>query len=199
MKVCKNCKTKFVPAYNSLQQACSVKCAIELSKKKSQKEWRIEKKVLKEKLKTHSDYEKDLQVEINSIVRLIDRGVGCIATGARTGKANAGHYISVGANNTIRFNLLNIYLQSEHSNTYKAADTHRYREGIIRMYGKDLLEEMDALNQLKTIKLTIPELKEKTVIARSIVKHLKLEDKEYLPEERIELRRKFNNMIGIYK
>jgi len=199
MKVCKNCKTKFVPAYNSLQQACSVNCAIELSKKKSQKEWRIEKKELKEKLKTHSDYEKELQTEINSIVRLIDRGVGCIATKSVNGKMNAGHYISVGANNTIRFNLLNIYLQSEHSNTYKAADTHRYREGIIRIYGKELLEEMDALNQHKTIKLTIPELKSAIFVARSIVKHLKLEDKEYLPEERIELRRKFNNMIGIYR
>jgi len=154
--------------------------------------------VLREKLKTKGDYEKLLQKEINHIVRLIDIGWGCIATGALTGKFNGGHYLSVASNPTIRFHLENIWNQSEHSNMWKSGDTLRYQDGIVNLYGKEYLECLNSLKSIPPIKLSIDTIKEKISIARGIVKWLKLQDRKFNKEERIELRKRFNEDLGIY-
>ncbi len=168
--------------------------AIEFKKKET-----IKKAKLKESIKTLSDYKAELQKEINSIVRLIDYGHGCICTGSTNGKANAGHYVSVGSNDTLRFHLENIWLQSEYSNTYKSGDTLKYQQGITMLFGKDYLEYMNSLQSIKPIKLTIPELKEKIVITRKIVKDLKANQIFYDTLDRIKKRKELNKIIDIYK
>jgi len=74
---CKNCGAVFEPQRIG-QKVCSMVCAINLSKqseeKKEQKEWKTKKKVLIEESKKLSDYQKELQKEINTIIRLLDRG-----------------------------------------------------------------------------------------------------------------------------
>lgn len=160
--------------------------------------WKEKKKVLKEKVKTLSNYKADLQKEINTIIRLIDNGWGCIATRTLKGKMNAGHYIGVGANETLRFHLENIWLQSEHSNMWKSGDTLRYQEGIERLYGKDYLERLNSLKSIEPIKLSVEDIKEKISICRSIIKWLKLQDRKFTLSERLELRKRFNQEIGIY-
>jgi len=159
---------------------------------------REEIKQQKENLKTISAFRNDLQKEINSIVRLIDNGHACIATNKFFGKMNAGHYISVGSNGTIRYHLENIWLQSEHSNNWKAGDTIRYQKGIRKLFGRDYLEYLDSLQSIAPIKLTIPEIKEKISICRGIIKWLKLQDRIFSTEERLSLRLRFNKEIGIY-
>jgi len=200
-KKCKVCLTTFEPKQFA-QICCNYKCAIihakNLKAQKEQREWRVEKKIIKEKLKTLSEYVKDLQIEINTIVRLIDKGHPCIATGSYNGKVNAGHYIGTLANPTIRFHLENIWLQSEHSNTWKSGDTIRYQIGIVNLYGKEYLDYMNSLQSIKPIKLSIEELKGKISISRGIIKWLKLQERKFTIAERIELRKKFNNDIGIY-
>jgi hypothetical protein len=161
--------------------------------------WRIEKKELKEKLKTLSDYKNDLQKEINTIVRLIDNGHPCIATKSFGGKMNAGHYISIGSNSTIRFHLENIWLQSEHSNMWKSGDTLRYQEGIVELFGKDYLDHLNSLKMIPAIKLSINDLKEKILICRIFVKELKNCNKIFSNMDRISIRKELNAKIGIYK
>jgi len=201
-KKCKVCLITFEPKQFG-QVACGFPCAIihakNLKAQKEQREWRVEKKIIKEKLKTLSEYVKDLQIEINTIVRLIDKGHPCIATGSYNGKVNAGHYIGTLANPTIRFHLENIWLQSEHSNTWKSGDTIRYQTGIINLFGKEYLDYMNSLQSIKPIKLTIEELKEKISISRGIIKWLKLQERKFTIDERVKLRNKFNKEIGIYK
>lgn len=172
--------------------------AIEQGRKNIEKAKKQEKAVLKEKLKTLSDWKNDLQKEINAIVRLIDKGHGCIATGAKTGKMNAGHYIGIGANDTLRFHLENIWLQSEHSNMWKSGDTLRYQDGIVSLYGKEYLECLNSLKTIQPIKLSIEDIKEKIPVCRSILKWLKLQDRMFTNQERLELRKQFNNQIGIF-
>jgi len=200
-KKCKSCKNEYQPVYK-LQTCCSVGCAIQYTKERSKiterKKWAMEKKEIKEKIKTASDYRKELQTVINSIVRLIDKGCGCICTGAKTGKQNAGHYLPVGAFPAVRFNLHNVHLQSEHSNTYKHGDIHNYQFGIIKTYGEDYLELMNSLKKYPPLNLSKFELKEKIKICREIEKDLKKEDKEYSAEERMELRELLNKKINIY-
>lgn len=155
-------------------------------------------KQTRESLKTKSDYEAILQKEINLIVKIIDAGWPCIATASNDGKRNAGHYISRGSNKTLSFHLENIWNQSEHSNSFKAGDTLRYREGITKLFGLEYLEYMDSLKSIPPLKLSIDEIKESIYKARSIVKWLKLQDRQYTLEERISLRKRFNCEIGIY-
>ena len=206
---CKNCGEKFEPKF-FLQKYCEkVDCKVKYAMsvvakqkednlKKAKKESAHEKQVLKEKLKTLSDWKKEFQTEINSIVRTIDKGYPCIATNTTNGKMNAGHYIGVGANDTLRFHLENIWIQSEHSNSWKSGDTIRYQNGIVATFGKDYLDYMNSLQQIKPIKLTIEDVKEKIPIARGILKWLKLQDRKFTIEERISLRQEFNQKIGLY-
>lgn len=198
LKKCKICRELFTPQ-RPLQMVCGILCANKyLAKRKEVKEKR-DLSEMKKSLLTHKDYLKMLQVEVNTIVRLIDHGQPCIATGAITGKRNAGHRASVGSNATIRFHLDNIHIQSEHSNKWKAGDSIRYDQGLERVYGKEYLEYVRSLSLVQPIKLSIQDIESKIKIARSIVKHLKLEDKIYDANIRLELRKKFNNMLGIYK
>lgn len=210
-KKCIICSEKFQPKYKTTERHCDkVDCKVkyamqivskqkEQNIKKAKKESAREKITLRDKLKTLSEWKKDLQTEINSIVRQIDKGYPCIATNTTNGKANAGHYISVGSNDTLRFHLENIWLQSEHSNSYKSGDTIRYQNGIVALFGKEYLDYMNSLQQIKPLKLSIEDVKEKIPIARGILKWLKLQDRKFSHEERISLRKKFNYEIGIYK
>lgn len=163
------------------------------------KKWKEEKKVLKEKTKTLSDYKSDLQKEINLIIRLIDNGHPCIATGTMEGKRNSGHYHSIGSNDTLRFHLENIWIQSEHSNMWKSGDTLRYQEGLINLYGKDYLDYLNALKSILPIKLTVSDLKEKIKICRNIVKELKDCSRVFSNLDRLDIRKELNTRIGIYK
>jgi len=209
MPRCLNCREKFEPKI-FLQKYCDkVDCKVQYAMsvvakqkqeklKKAKKESAHEKQVLKEKLKTLSDWKKEFQTEINSIVRTIDKDYPCIATNTTNGKMNAGHYIGVGANDTLRFHLENIWIQSEHSNSWKSGDTIRYQNGIVATFGKEYLEYMNSLQQIKPIKLSISDVKEKIPIARGILKWLKLQDRKFSVAERISLRKEFNQKIGLY-
>ena len=210
-KKCIICKNRFTPVRSSLEKSCqSDECRTQwammvISKQKEKQEkdkkqaWTMEKLEMKEKLKTLSDWKNDLQKEINAIIREIDKGHGCIATGSHQGQQHAGHYISIGANSTLRFHLENIWLQSMHSNSWKGGDTLRYQEGIINLYGKDYLEYLNSLQSLKLLQLSINDIKDKIPIARSILKWLKLQNRKFTIQERLELRAKFNKEIGIYE
>lgn len=200
-KVCKTCKSKFIPD-RQFQACCSFDCAIGLIKfnqaKKAKKDWVKEKAERKEKIMTLSEWKGLLQIVINQIVRLIDNNVGCIATGAKTGKFNAGHYVSRGSNDTIRFNLHNIFLQSEHSNSYNSGDTIRFQEGLKRIYGPEYFDYVESLRTTKPIHLKIETIKEKILIAKLIKKELMELGNTYDSKERIQLRHDLNQRIGIY-
>ncbi len=210
MAKCTICGTKFTPKFSSLEKCCSeIDCKVSYSMqvvakqkiakdKKAKQDWNKEKVEIKNKLKSLSDWKADLQKEINSIIREIDKGYGCIATGSKIGKMNAGHYIGVGANQTLRFHLENIWLQSEHSNSWKSGDTLRYQAGIIELYGKDYLDYLNSLQSIKPLQLTCKDIEEKIPITRGILKWLKLQDRKFTIEERISLRKEFNNQIGFY-
>ena len=179
----------------------SIQYARDKVKQKQTKDWQKEKKSLKTALKTKSDYERDLQKEVNTIVRLIDKGFVCISTGKPLNdKFDAGHFYSRGANATLRFNLFNIYAQSVYANQYLSGDQTNFISGLRQHYGNEHAEYVLSLKSITVpLKLTNDDLKEKTAIARGIVKWLKLQEKTFDAKERIELRLKFNNELGIYK
>lgn len=203
-KSCKNCKEKFTPEYNPLQFLCSPKCAIEYNKKaverKEKDEWKVKKKEMVEKLKTLSDYKAALEKEINAIVRLIDKGHECISGGFDNYVVHAGHLYSVGAFPSIRFNLLNIYAQSEHDNYHLHGNCAIYKERIVEIFGKAASDEIENLKvKYPKLQASVPQIKEATEIARRIKESLIKMDTYYEIEERISLRIIYNKMIGLYK
>jgi len=140
--LCMKCYPDFIlntDAGRLIMQKSIIKAKVKVKAESKQRDAKT-----RESLKTLSDWKRSLQTEINTIVRLIDNGYPCIATGRNTGKRNAGHYISVGSNDTIRFHLENIWVQSEESNTHQSGDTIKYQQGII-----DLLKKHFARNPLK--------------------------------------------------
>jgi hypothetical protein len=203
-KKCKVCKETFTPVQFA-QAVCNYKCAIEHSKKlkeqKEAREWKANKEILKNNLKTLSDYAKELQKEVNTIVRLIDKGTQCISTlKPLNDKYDAGHFYSVGSNPSLRFNLDNIHSQSVYANQYLSGDQMNYLNGLSDVYGIEYKDYVINLkSRYKVIKLSAEEIKEKINISRRIVKWIKLQDRKFTTKERLDLREKFNKEIGIYK
>lgn len=205
-KKCKQCKESFVPKY-PIQPVCDYLCAIEYNRAKQEKkqleDTKKKDKETKESLKKPAEFKKDLETEINHIVRLIDKGHECISSGVQKYIVNAGHMYSVGAFPSLRFNLLNIYAQSVQDNKNKHGNGVIYKERIKEVFGNEVSEEIENLKILyPELKLSIPELKEKITISRAIVKSLKkiVEDEEipFTTEMRIKLRRKLNEQLGMY-
>lgn len=195
INVCQSCGKK------TNKKVCNVCVGLVLKPiKEAEKQKKVELAAKKEALMTLSDYKKQLEEKINEIVRLIDRDQNCISCNNKPNKLFAGHYHSVGSQQPIRFNLLNIYGQCYSCNGEKGGLLLQYGQGLINNFGKEHKEycEFELLRTFKTIKLDKFEILEAKKIATELCKFLKLENKTYSPIERIELRNKFNRMISIY-
>jgi len=189
------CKEAGNEAKNAL-----IKKAMEKVKSSKEKKSRQETKVFREKLKTLSDWKNDLQKEINAIVREIDKGHPCISSGRPLGKSyDAGHFLGRQAFPEVRYHLMNIYAQSVEQNQHKSGNVIGFMSGLEQVFGKEHLESVMALKSLPSLRITIEEIKEAIPRCRGILKWLKLQDRIFTTEERLELRKRFNIEIGIYK
>lgn len=176
---------------------------IEFEKRKIKvkaKNWKEEKAKMKESVKTLSDYKRDLQKEINTLVRELDKGHRCISGRKLLGnRYDAGHFFSRGSNPSLAFNLMNIYSQSVHCNQWKSGDQINYIRGLEIDFGKDHKDYVLSLKNLYPIlKITSEEIKPKIEIVRGLIKWVRLQERKFTNKERIELRKEFNDKIGIY-
>ena len=202
-KKCKCCKEIFV-TNKSTQSTCSWQCAISLTniaiQKKQAKEAKVQKAEMKERIKTLSDYKRELQVLVNHLARLIDEGAPCVSSGRSSGKMSGGHRWACGGWDNLRFNLMNIWIQSFHDNHHLSGNPSGYDK---------FLKEAGIYELVMDLNVTYPkihwkdyDIKEKIVIARQIVKELKEANQvDSLPRStdlRIELRVRYNKMLGIY-
>jgi predicted nucleic acid-binding Zn ribbon protein len=200
--VCKNRFEKKQP----LQFVCSYECAIIHSQnqkvKKEKKEWNNRKALLKKQTTKHSTLLQLLQKEINTLVRTIDYGQLCISSQRIPLKKNAGHFFSVGSHPSLRYNLLNIFLQSEHDNSHLSGNALNYRIQLKELFGSDLLDEVENLPlKYRVLKLQVDEIYSLIDKVRNLVKSHKSNYKDVVlsNDERIFLRKKYNLILGIYK
>jgi len=162
---------------------------------------------LRQKLKTNANYVSELQKEINTIIRLIDKGSQCISTlKPLNQKFDAGHFYSCGSNPSLRFHLDNIHAQSVYANQYLSGDQMNYLNGLETVYGTNYRDYVvDLKRRYPILKLTNDELKEKIVIAKKIVKELVYNamkfnsPKMFDSKERLYLRNEYNKKLNIYK
>jgi hypothetical protein len=200
-KTCKNCKVKFQPEREMIEPICSYECAIQVLKKRKEKAIKKEQKEWHEKNDKLSVFQKRLETQINSIVRLIDYGQPCVSCQKFPKKPQAGHYHSVNSNGTLRFHLHNIHLQCYSCNGEKGANIIGYNKGLTMQYGKGYKEyvESDIVAETKTIKLSRIELTELTAKASAIRKDLEQNKTPLSYEMRLSLRTRINNELSIYK
>lgn len=211
-KKCCICGDKFEPIRSTLEKCCNkydckVSFALQVAskqklakEKKAKQDYTKEKIEAKEKLKTLTEWHNDLQKEINSIVRAIDYGHPCISSQRPLGKSfDAGHMYSRGSNPHIRYHLFNIFAQSVHDNQWKSGNQLDFVDGLEKTFGSTIKDYCLSLKGLPELKLSILDIKEKIPVARGILKWLKLQQRSFTTEERISLRRQFNNELGIYK
>ncbi len=211
-KKCCICKEFFAPRFSTIEKCCqNYDCKVEFAlqvvskqklakEKKAKQDYTKEKIEAKEKLKTLTEWHNDLQKEINSIIRAIDYGHPCISSQRPLGKSfDAGHMYSRGSNPHIRYHLFNIFAQSVHDNQWKSGNQLDFVDGLEKTFGSTIKDYCLSLKGLPELRLSIIDIKEKIPVARGILKWLKLQQRSFTTEERISLRRQFNNELGIYK
>lgn len=153
-KTCRNpeCRCSFVPA-RPLQVACSVSCALAVTKAKQARERlalekleRREIRVRKQKLKSRSDHAREAQAVINRYVRLRDAHLGCGSCdrpASWDGQWHCSHFRSVGAAPHLRFNLWNMHKACSICNNHLSGNIAGYRPRLIEKIGQDKVDWLE--------------------------------------------------------
>jgi hypothetical protein len=155
MVKCKACCTLFIRV-RPMQKACSVSCAVDLSKisaaKAEAKQKKAERRQDKAKLdamRTRPQLMRVAQSAFNVYVRARDAGKQCISCGnqlpinAIGGAFDCGHYRSVGSAPHLRFDERNAHGQCKHCNRYLSGNHVEYRKGLIARVGIETVEALE--------------------------------------------------------
>ena len=182
-KKCKHCGETFTPS-RSMQQACSIPCAValveKLNQKRAAKSERQDKKALREKLdamKTKPELMKLAQTCFNAFIRARDADKPCISCGkppsAQANQTDAGHFRSVGSAPHMRFVENNVHGQCKFCNQYLAGNVLAYRKGLIERIGLEAVEALEADQTPR--KYTHDELRDLAASYRAKLRELKKE------------------------
>lgn len=200
--LCKKCFNKWLltTKEGKAKMDKSIIKAAKIVRQKAKAKTREQKKALM----TKSDWEKKLQIEINKIIREIDKGHKCISSQTNLNKKyDAGHYYSVGSTPHLRFNLHNIFAQSVRDNRDRGGNPIDYIKNIETLFGKDYRYKIDTLRaRYKSIKLSIKEIEEAIKASKEFYKYVvdhRAGRGSISLQERIDLRYEGNILIGIYE
>jgi hypothetical protein len=177
-KKCKHCGETFTPS-RSMQQACSIPCAValveKLNQKRAAKSERQDKKAVREKLdamKTKPELLKLAQIAFNAWIRERDADLPCVSCGRHhTGQYHAGHYLSTGARPELRFEPLNVWKQCSACNTHLSGNLINYRKELIKRIGQDKVDWLEGPHEGQ--KYTHDELRDLAASYRAKLRELK--------------------------
>lgn len=148
-KKCRACKVKFQPR-NSLQVACSPRCALDIAKEAREKRERKEIKEAKQRIKTKSEWLREAQVAFNAFIRIRDDKEPCISCQRHhRGQYHAGHYRTVKAAPQLRFNLFNVFKQCMPCNAHLSGNITEYRINLVKKISTERVEWIESNNESK--------------------------------------------------
>lgn len=152
---CKTCGELF-SRLRPMQKACSIACAVALSKidaeksiAKLKKTERRQDKAKLDAMRTRHQLMRVAQSAFNAYVRARDAGKQCISCGnqlpinAIGGAFDCGHYRSVGSAPHLRFDERNAHGQCKHCNRYLSGNHVEYRKGLIARVGIETVEALE--------------------------------------------------------
>ncbi|AUR84259.1 NinG [Vibrio phage 1.052.A._10N.286.46.C3] len=158
-RTCKNCSKTKIPACEGfiagVNFVCDFECANELAlkardkatEKRKAKVARLHKEEVKKTNTAHRerkkgtrkliDWQRALRKLVQQYVKVIkDPGANCCTCG-NPEATEAGHYISVGANLNLQFELTNIHPQCHECNCHNSGRRAEYDKYILARYGQD--------------------------------------------------------------
>lgn len=148
-KKCRACKAKFQPR-NSLQVACSPRCALEIARANKLKRDRKEIKEAKQRIKTKAEWLREAQAAFNAFVRIRDDKEPCISCQRfHSGKYDAGHYRTTKAAPQLRFNLWNNHKQCQPCNRHLSGNITEYRINLVKKIGAERVDWIESNNESK--------------------------------------------------
>lgn len=138
-KKCRSCQRSFKPM-NTLQVACSPKCALSLAVQKREKEQRKKHREDKDRIKSRSEWLSEAQSAFNKYIRSRDAGRDCVSCGKPDNgnhQRHASHFRSVGAASHLRFNLLNVHSSCATCNNIKSGNILGYLQELPNRIGRE--------------------------------------------------------------
>lgn len=206
---CRHCKERFTPFYNNaLQPYCMrkdecIKAHLDKQAADNEKRLRIRAKNKRKDNPTVylKENKKQLQDLVQHIARLIDKGVKCIDCDIVNAQPcfDGGHFRAKNSHPAIRYNLHNIFQQARGCNHQGQTSEEKFLRGIEEKYGKEYASFCDDLTRsIPYLGMKAQDYPAHIATGLKIVLELKKLDLEYTPKQRIKLRTKYNNRIGIY-
>lgn len=139
----KGCGVVFTPA-RPFQCWCSPDCGLTIARaKKEQAEQRKRSderkadRAKREKLMPLKWFHARTKLAVHKYIRTRDRDRPCISCGTPyAAQWDAGHYVSVGADSSLRYDFNNIHKQCSVCNQHLSANLIRYRQNLIPKIGE---------------------------------------------------------------
>lgn len=206
MKKCKFCGERFELKFSTFEKYCQkIDCKTAMAMENLQKLKNKPTKTVERKAKSEAykpEFKQKLQNEINKLSKMIDNRFGfysCIDCDKPFGKQiDAGHFHSIGSNQTLRYNLHNIHSQKSDCNQNGIGGGKQlgYLRGLQKRYGNEYADliEYGLQNNHKLIKLSSIEMNEKAIIVRKLIRDFDT----FTFENAIQARDQMNKIIGIY-
>lgn len=150
-KKCRNpdCRQWFEP-FSSLAKACSMECALVVTRKDAEKRERKKTRQMRERIKTLSELCQEAQTEVNRYVRLRDADKGCISCGSPN-VSDAGHFFHAGSKyrtSPLRLDPRNLSAQCPKCNRYSGGgNAVEYMHGYIKRHGQEAFDELVAYKE----------------------------------------------------
>lgn len=145
MRKCSCCGEPFQPSRIG-QQVCGPDCAQSFARRIKEQQERKADKARRQSLKTRQDWLREAQAAFNAFIRERDWDQPCISCGRfHDGQWHAGHFRSIGAQASLRFDELNVHKQCAPCNNHLSGNIVEYRLRLIGKIGQVAVDwlEMD--------------------------------------------------------
>ena len=147
-KICNICQEDIINPRSTLQNVCSMECAIEQTRRRQQKRRAAETRAMR---KAYNESDRSYQLKkaqeaFNEFIRLRDRGKPCISCGTTDPnlRYDAGHFRSVGAMPSLRFEETNCFRQCHFNcNINRSGNIIEYRINLVRRIGAERVEWLE--------------------------------------------------------
>ena len=160
MPKCKHCLTKFeVKFFNQKYCLQNDECrneatnfAIEQKEKNFKAKCVNDRREYKLKNKTYTQKVNEAKLVFQKWVRLVkDKGKVCISCGSNSDQKDGGHYLKAEVYSGLIFDERNCSSQCRKCNRFLNGNELNYRDGLIKRYGKEFVEQLESEKDAKRV------------------------------------------------
>ena len=151
-KKCAHCREIYTPRPGAqpFERWCSLDCGIALSRAAQAAARAKKHREAKVAIKPRSKWLQEAQAACNAYIRERDANQPCISCGRHhQGQYHGGHYRSVGAMPSLRFNTFNVHRQCQPCNSHLSGNLVEYRLNLIRKIGQERVDWLEGPHETR--------------------------------------------------